>query len=1408
YKLVCYFGAWSVYRPEPFDFSVADIDPFSCTHVIYSFAGLKENENTIMALDEKLDIVKGGYKAAVGLKSKNPSLKVMIAIGGWNEGGKKYSTMAATKRSRDDFVQSNFADLVDELSIAFKPYGWILSAAVSPARFRVNEGYDVNRIAKSLDFINIMTYDLRGPWDGKADHHAPIATRPGESWSFRSLNVKDGVSYWEGKGAPKEKLVVGVPFYGRSFTLSNKNDANPGSRAKSGGKEGQYTQERGFLAYHEICQMQEQTGWTLKRDSVGGPYAKKDDQWIGYDDPQYIKKKAEGLGGAMVWAIDLDDYKGVCGGERWPLLSTIRRTLGLKQTLAGDMSHHVVHDTPVGPPAPSTPSTTTITTTAPPQSTTDSGDTTATTTTTSTNINSASNVSEVVNEEDHSHAPATMTPTEPTTTTPVPSFNCPRPGFFREEVDCTVYYVCDNTLIAYKFVCPEGLVFDLMRRLCNWPQHVECGTGAAHFSKSKCEKDGLFTDPEDCRMFTWCKQGVASRFSCQHGTFFHPRTGACTQPDQKYCLPGQTIWVEKELPTDTQALLKMADPSGYKVVCYFTNWAYHRESPYKFAPEYVDPSLCTHLVYAYAMLDPSELVMHFYERILALRQKAPGLKVMLGLGGWVDSVSNKYSRLVNDPKAATKFVQHTTDVLKIYGFDGLDFGWMFPKCWQMDCSKGPQSDVSGFTSLIKELKAAFNTQSPPLLLSAAVSPARNTIDRSYEVPELSRHLDFINVMTYDFHGAWEGKTGHVAPLHTRPEDKYVSQNTEYSLKHWVERGADPGKLVMGIPFYGQTFTLTNPSQNGLNAPVSGSVRTPGWSKVVDATGAIGPYAHKGDQWYSYDDPATAERKATFIKESGYGGAMVWDLSFDDLYNECCRESMPNLRSINRVLRSVPYPPPRPGGNCAKPSIGVTPPTPIRTTTYASVFSKKPTTSEYGKFTVEGGTTQSTPAWMTPWQPATKKTTTMAPPYPPSTETPQWPPTPQKPHWPPTTTQTPTTITTTATTTPTTTARWPWLTTITTTRRPTTTAGMRPPPAEAGGPRPGDSCKAGEYFPKIGNCDQFLKCVNSELVENRCVPGLHWNAKTNNCDWPSNAKCKKRPSRPPPDAIRPMLPVTPIPFEPTTTITTTPSTTTATTPATTTATTPATTATTQRSTVTWWWTPAPTTITTKGSTRPWWQPKPTTTWRPRTTTRKFDWWMSSRSTNLLSSTTTPLHTIASVSTHRPPAKPFEPTTSGTCTESKTRGVFGDCKSFQQCVNGGWLTLRCAEGLHWNDHIKICDWPQLAKCSSSLSIRDLEDDDDDEADVRARPRCSNEGQAFQGPQCTAVVKCTKGYFTVGHCTGGLVWNDHLGSCDLPSRVPKCSNVILTPKSEGSHLIQAFPTPCLHPESPHDSLLPSKR
>ena len=65
-----------------------------------------------------------------------------------------------------------------------------------------------------------------------------------------------------------------------------------------------------------------------------GPYAFAGDEWVSFDDLDTIQQKTKflkemGLGGAMVWALDLDDFQGSCNaGETYPLLKTINRELG------------------------------------------------------------------------------------------------------------------------------------------------------------------------------------------------------------------------------------------------------------------------------------------------------------------------------------------------------------------------------------------------------------------------------------------------------------------------------------------------------------------------------------------------------------------------------------------------------------------------------------------------------------------------------------------------------------------------------------------------------------------------------------------------------------------------------------------------------------------------------------------------------------------------------------------------------------------------------------------------------------------------------------------------------------------------------------------------------------------------
>ena len=175
------------------------------------------------------------------------------------------------------------------------------------------------------------------------------------------------------------------------------------------------------------------------------------------------------------------------------------------------------------------------------------------------------------------------------------------------------------------------------------------------------------------------------------------------------------------------------------------------------------------------------VVIDFYKKVTSLKEK--GKKVLLALGGWNDSAGNKYSRLVNSAANRKKFIEHAVDFITRNNFDGLDLDWEYPVCWQVDCKKGPASDKAGFAAWVRELSAALKPRG--LLLSAAVSPSNKVMDAGYDIPALSRYLDYVNVMTYDYHGQWDKKTGHVAPMYEHSKDDNIFFNVVSIFRYFA-----------------------------------------------------------------------------------------------------------------------------------------------------------------------------------------------------------------------------------------------------------------------------------------------------------------------------------------------------------------------------------------------------------------------------------------------------------------------------------------------------------------------------------------------------------------------------------------------------------------------------------------------
>ena len=190
--------------------------------------------------------------------------QVTIAIGGWNEGSKKYSEMVADPARRKRFVESvvafcqehnfdgldldweypgkrggspddkeNFVKLIRDLKEAFRPKQLLLTAAIGAAAPTIDVAYDIPQMYKYLDYVHVMCYDYHGKWDRQTGHNAPLYARPNEKGQDLFLNVEYTLKYLIEKGAKPEKTVLGVPLYGRAFSLMNPHDYKMGARAKT-----------------------------------------------------------------------------------------------------------------------------------------------------------------------------------------------------------------------------------------------------------------------------------------------------------------------------------------------------------------------------------------------------------------------------------------------------------------------------------------------------------------------------------------------------------------------------------------------------------------------------------------------------------------------------------------------------------------------------------------------------------------------------------------------------------------------------------------------------------------------------------------------------------------------------------------------------------------------------------------------------------------------------------------------------------------------------------------------------------------------------------------------------------------------------------------------------------------------
>lgn len=215
--------------------------------------------------------------------------------------------------------------------------------------------------------------------------------------------------------------------------------------------------------------------------------------------------------------------------------------------------------------------------------------------------------------------------------------------------------------------------------------------------------------------------------------------------------------------------------------------------------------------------------------------------------------------------------------------------------------QGTAADKENYTKLLEKFRAVLNAEeakdAKEYFLSIA-APAGPTIIPNLEVGKLGGVLDWMNLMSYDFHGSWDPITGHNAPMSVGPKDAASAFSITDAVNTYLDGGFPASKLVLGVAFYGRGWDNVGPDSAGLyQSGAAASVGT--WEKGVfdytdikdnylptmqrywDADAQV-PYLYDATRklWISYDDPQSMKVKSDFIKAKGLGGAMIWEITGD------------------------------------------------------------------------------------------------------------------------------------------------------------------------------------------------------------------------------------------------------------------------------------------------------------------------------------------------------------------------------------------------------------------------------------------------------------------------------------------------------------------------------------------------
>ncbi len=444
----------------------------------------------------------------------------------------------------------------------------------------------------------------------------------------------------------------------------------------------------------------------------------------------------------------------------------------------------------------------------------------------------------------------------------------------------------------------------------------------------------------------------------------------------------KSIYFKIKDPEKAEEKTRKASPktiSGKKVIGYYTNWSQYSRKERVFKPENIDPSLYTHIIYAFADIqygtktipdgkgdcifpndsnpkcqfrikpfEWNDIKSHTVDvdwttpqghmiDVINLKEKNTDLNVLISVGGWnfndknynnlgthrPDSAAWIFSTMISSEKYRKQFIDNVVKFCLDYGFDGIDLDWEYPGVSDRnDYSKieglNHTHDKANFVALIKEMRNEFNKHD--LLLSIAVYGANKAEKlNGYDIAQLHPHLDWIGLMSYDYHGGFDLKTYAHTPLETELNNGISVKD---GVEFWLNAGVPANKLILGFATYGRGWkdvatkgykiTANGPSLKGNFVAENGilpyyEIKTyleNGYMRYWDdATKTPYIYHSTKKELISYDDKQSYSHKVDYLKSKNLGGAMIWAIDFDYFLDSDGAQKNELQKYLNEELRT-------------------------------------------------------------------------------------------------------------------------------------------------------------------------------------------------------------------------------------------------------------------------------------------------------------------------------------------------------------------------------------------------------------------------------------------------------------------------------------------------------------------------